>query len=1068
MQTKIHKLLGVAVTLALVVSLFGFTIPVSAQAGDSTMAAQIIPTAAGNVILNGSDVFDVAVSNDGTIYAINSGPAVFANLAGSVLMSRNGGNTFTALAAMAGGAAQYLNAIAVAPDDSQTVIVTDGLSTFLTTNGGTTWTLLGAAVAAPLYIVDVEVSPAIPGSIFGRHYFRAIATDTAVAQGAVGIQTMGVATTAWAAMAPAGAVNGDYTTVKASPNYMGDRAIATIYNTGAATFFQIVSQPGATAQSIIATTALTAITSTDYEREGIAAGVTALATICTDIALPSDWDPSLPSGRVSYVSVGSTNLVIGAQAAADRGGIISPVQGNAYDDVYRIDAGVALALNATTSLPVNTIAYAGTINDGNLFCGERLQPNVRYTINPQSAAPTWKSTQKAPTGDNVALPEACTVVAVAPNATGTTIYCGTSDAWNTASVVSALRSAFSVSTDTAVSFNQTSLIDVGAATLVLLDDVMPTPDGTAVFLSSQAGVDLSLWKSAVPTATGSWERVLCRTAAGPSIIRLAPDWDTAPSVLWADTVAALMYVSHDGGAVFANRTPPAVLVDLTVESGGAAGVLYMTSGTNVYKSTNGGYFFGLPVPTNLPVAGTSVSMAPMYPALPVAGNVMVGATGAMAYSLDGAASFMPVTNGLALAGVCVIGADDEYGTAGAAGENMIFIAGMGGLTVYRYIIGTSTTWENMIAGGGATGLRGFGFNNGALYAADATVAAGVRRSINPHDAVGTITWRAMAIGTGAGTMALTKAPNSLRVADSVVWVIDTATVAVPGTLLAWDDWLATASPDVTGPASDFQLTVNPAGGLAFPVQLNWPAMGAGTGLVNIYNVLIWPTAAGSGGGTLLATAALGSFALSPAVTLAPAAVAPNILAYPMAAGTEYTWMARAGGQVSGSPCVSAWSAPRTISVQAGVPVAAPHEGAQLLGPIGGATNVSLNPGFSWTPIAGATEYEFILATDSALTQTVEGTPVYVPDPAWQVPAGTLEYSTVYFWAVSASKPTTSSQSVGSFTTMAEPVEPTPPIVIEPTPPTPQIVPGYIYAIIGVGAVLVIVVLVLIVRTRRPM
>jgi len=433
---------------------------------------------------------------------------------------------------------------------------------------------------------------------------------------------------------------------------------------------------------------------------------------------------------------------------------------------------------------------------------------------------------------------------------------------------------------------------------------------------------------------------------------------------------------------------------------------------------------------------------------------------------------MPVTNGLALAGICVIGADEDYGTAGAKGENMIYIAAMGGLTVYRYVIGTSATWENMIAGGGATGLRGFGYNNGALYAADATVAAGVRRAINPHDAVGTITWRAMNVGTGAATMALTKAPNALRVADSVVWVIDTATVAVPGTLLAWDDWMATASPDVTGPASDFQVMVNPANGLAFPVQLNWPAMGSGTGLVNIYNVLIWPTAAGSGAGTLLAAgtvaAPLGPFALAPAITLAPAAVAPNIVAYPMAAGTEYTWMARAAGQVSGAVVVSGWSAPRTISVQAGVPIAAPHEGAQLLGPIAGATNVSLNPPFSWTPISGATEYEFILATDSALTQTVEGTPVYVPDPAWQVPAGTLEYSTSYFWGVRATKPTMSPQSIGSFTTMAEPVEPAPPFVIEPTPPTPQIVPGYIYAIIGVGAVLVIVVLVLIVRTRRPM
>jgi len=64
-----------------------------------------------------------------------------------------------------------------------------------------------------------------------------------------------------------------------------------------------------------------------------------------------------------------------------------------------------------------------------------------------------------------------------------------------------------------------------------------------------------------------------------------------------------------------------------------------------------------------------------------------------------------------------------------------------------------------------------------------------------------------------------------------------------------------------------------------------------------------------------------------------------------------------------------------------------------------------------------------------------------------------------------------------FTTMAEPVEPPPPVVIEPQPPPPapvinippaqQITPIWIYAIIGVGAALAIVVIVLIVRTRRP-
>ena len=63
---------------------------------------------------------------------------------------------------------------------------------------------------------------------------------------------------------------------------------------------------------------------------------------------------------------------------------------------------------------------------------------------------------------------------------------------------------------------------------------------------------------------------------------------------------------------------------------------------------------------------------------------------------------------------------------------------------------------------------------------------------------------------------------------------------------------------------------------------------------------------------------------------------------------------------------------------------------------------------------------------------------------------------------------------GVFNTMAEPEEAPPPVVVEPTPapvieipPTQQITPTWIYAIIGIGAALAVVVIVLIVRTRRP-
>jgi hypothetical protein len=130
-------------------------------------------------------------------------------------------------------------------------------------------------------------------------------------------------------------------------------------------------------------------------------------------------------------------------------------------------------------------------------------------------------------------------------------------------------------------------------------------------------------------------------------------------------------------------------------------------------------------------------------------------------------------------------------------------------------------------------------------------------------------------------------------------------------------------------------------------------------------------------------------------------------------------------------------------------------------------DVQLRPGFSWAPVYGATAYEFILATDSGLTQTVAGTPVTVNIPSFQVTTD-LSYNTTYFWAVRAIQPSAGAQSVGTFTTMSKEA---PPVVVEPTPP-PIIelptaeTPSYIWAIIGIGAVLVIAVIVLIVRTRR--
>jgi hypothetical protein len=168
----------------------------------------------------------------------------------------------------------------------------------------------------------------------------------------------------------------------------------------------------------------------------------------------------------------------------------------------------------------------------------------------------------------------------------------------------------------------------------------------------------------------------------------------------------------------------------------------------------------------------------------------------------------------------------------------------------------------------------------------------------------------------------------------------------------------------------------------------------------------------------------------------------------------------------------------------------------ILSPIAGGTgpggyDAELNPTFNWGVIGGATNYEFQLAMDASFDSPIvdmTGADALGNVLVYKLDSMTLDYGTTYYWrvrAISASSETEWSAAVG-FTTMAEPEEApdpvtvtnapdivitippassVPAITLEPTPveETPA---GYIWAIIIIGAVLVIAVIVLIVRTRR--
>jgi parallel beta-helix repeat protein len=160
----------------------------------------------------------------------------------------------------------------------------------------------------------------------------------------------------------------------------------------------------------------------------------------------------------------------------------------------------------------------------------------------------------------------------------------------------------------------------------------------------------------------------------------------------------------------------------------------------------------------------------------------------------------------------------------------------------------------------------------------------------------------------------------------------------------------------------------------------------------------------------------------------------------------------------------------------------------LLTPDVGDDEVSLKPTFAWGAVAGADAYYFQMADNADFVMPMiqlhgDAGRLYTTAYAY---VGTLPYSTSYYWRVKAVSGTVGGGDLmesgwvsGVFTTMAEPEEPTPPIVVEEAPPVTvnpivevvppaveQITPAWIYVIIGIGALLVIALLVLIIRTRR--
>jgi len=166
-------------------------------------------------------------------------------------------------------------------------------------------------------------------------------------------------------------------------------------------------------------------------------------------------------------------------------------------------------------------------------------------------------------------------------------------------------------------------------------------------------------------------------------------------------------------------------------------------------------------------------------------------------------------------------------------------------------------------------------------------------------------------------------------------------------------------------------------------------------------------------------------------------------------GTTFYWRVRSADAETGEIIHSWWSEVRSFTVATG-----PGAAVTLTNPSNGAIGVAVTGiPFTWDAVADATGYEFSLVKAETGAEVVSATSVSGTTYTY---TGTLSYNTSYYWTVKALKDSVVfGQATATFTTGAEGAVP-------PAPTTAS----WLWVIIGIGAVVWLVILVLIFRTRR--
>ncbi len=418
-------------------------------------------------------------------------------------------------------------------------------------------------------------------------------------------------------------------------------------------------------------------------------------------------------------------LAVADSASMEQGGIM------------RLNDYSLTTLKSTTA--IHSIAYDGT----NLVAGATTDATgVANTEVYRSADPTATSPAVRQTR-NLKRPGGTSAVIVAW--AGADVVAGTSGD----------ESAFAISRNNGESFNDISLIDT---TLATLEDVAVSRDASKVYLVSDDGADLSLWRHA-----GCWERVLSLQDETDYVVRIAPE-NPASVYLFKKSSPDILYSNDSAETRWYLRSCNIIPVDVAVQS---ADVIYaLNSGGYVSKSINTGFTWSIPRDTTLGSGATVTSIRE--------NNLIVGsADGYVAYSTDGNVTWTKLS--------APITAGEVHVTAnGLATGNYIFaVSGVNDDYVYRWkIVPSTTNWTRISPALGADFMcYDIALSHGALYVLGydtATTVSTVYRTLKPY--TGKVIWDLLATDPG---VKFTNSPKAMVINDQSeprVWAIDSYVV----------------------------------------------------------------------------------------------------------------------------------------------------------------------------------------------------------------------------------------------------------------------------------------------------